>query len=128
MLILADFGKWIENPFYEINQQKIYTNFRIMGQLANLKDAISCTNELITLLNNYIRMYENDPSHNTQMAVSYLRQAKLCAINCVVKEVENVSTKVVREGASQVILSPLLQSVSSVERVVEFQYERPDND
>lgn len=122
MYVLDQFNKWVDNPIYEITRHKIETNYRVMGQLANMKDVISCDKKLISVFDNLLEWYENESSLNAMKAANCIRSARQYALNSIERVADTVLTKRVSGGMAYEIHSSLLRSISSTEGILEFQY------
>jgi len=115
-------GQWVLNPNFEEGIEAMNTNHRIMGQLANFVGITSASNELIQTLNQLIRMYESEDSHNARMAASWFRAAKNCVTQSLDEVNDNVTTKETSGGTVFNVKSPVLQRVVCNGTSVEFEY------
>lgn len=115
-------GAWLSNPSVGINSPAINMNYRIMGQLVNLRQVGSASSELVSVLSSLVCYYRNLSSPDAQRAASYLDWANSCVMNSINEVNRNLTTKEVSNLTTYVILSPILVSIQGTDRVMTFQY------
>lgn len=117
----VSYGNWIRNPWFKINQQTIWNNFKVMGMLSDIQRVNAASQDLIHLLNNLENSYKQQSSANARAAASCFSRAKSLVIRSI-EDVAPVTTKEAGEVVSYTVISPLLKKIRCADKVVSFDY------
>lgn len=112
---------WVRNPGFDIQVERINTNFQIMGLLVDYSKIGKVSAELIYSLNQVIDYYSMDSSPYAVMAVFHLEAAKQSVEACL-SNVSNVTSKTSYSGTAYTTRSPILSHIQTPDKLIEIQY------
>lgn len=115
------YGNWVENPYFEINNQIIRTNLRVMGMISNIKLVVGSANNLLHKLNACIDYYGIINSIHASSIVYHLKAAK----SYIIYGFTNMETLSEQESSNVISFMhsvPLLEKIKCGDKELTFDY------
>lgn len=110
---------FVRDPIFDIYDNIIAENHRVMGLLASFRDLQSASQSIISTLDALISQYS---SSEYSMVRTYLALAKSTMLECLNEE-ETIDTQTINNGSSMRIKSPILDNINQGNKIIKFDYK-----